>query len=248
MPRALIAEDEPLLRGELRSALQALWPELVVVHEAADGIEANRGLDEAAPDILFLDVQMPGMTGLDVARRASGKCHVVFVTAYDQYAVSAFEQGAVDYVLKPFAMARLAETVARLRARLEQRPARIEGVVERLAQREAKPPEYLRWVQASQGTSLSIITVDEVCYFKADHKYTLVMLSDAEALMRMPIKELAEQLDPSMFWQINRSTLLNVAAAAGVCRDVRGHLVVRLKERKETLPVSESHTHLFRQM
>ena len=247
-PNAVIAEDEPLLRGELRASLAALWPELVISAEAADGIAANRALDEATPDILFLDVEMPGLSGLDVARRASGKCHVVFVTAYDKYAVAAFERGAVDYVLKPFSTARLAETVARLKERLRHSPANLDGILRMLAQRTDRPREYLRWITASQGSNLSVITVDDVCYFKADNKYTIVMTAEAEALIRRPIKELADEIDPAVFWQIHRATLVNVNAIAGVSRDFRGHLTVRLKERKETLPVSESYTHLFKQM
>ena len=246
-PRAVIAEDEPLLRRELKAALRELWPDLDVVAEAADGVEASRALDEHAPQILFLDVEMPGMSGLEVARRASRRCHVVFVTAYDKYAVAAFEQGAIDYVLKPFSMARLSDSVARLRERLSHAPADLDGLLERLLAR-SEAPQYLRWVTAAQGTSLSIITVEEVCYFKAENKYTLVLTAEGEALMRMPIKDLIEQVDPKMFWQIHRATLVNVNAIAGVSRDFRGHLAVRLKERKETLPVSEPYSHLFRQM
>lgn len=247
MPRAIIAEDEPLLRGELRATLAALWPDLVVVAEAADGIAATRALDEHGPDVMFLDIEMPGMSGLEVARHASRKCHVIFVTAYDKYAVSAFEQGAIDFVLKPFTTARLADSISRVRERLQQSPADLDELVERLmAGRESK--EYLRWVTASQGQSVSIITVDEVAYFKAENKYTIVITADGEALMRMPIKELIEQVDPRMFWQIHRATLVNVNAIAGVTRDFRGHMSVRLKGRKETLAVSEPYMHRFRQM
>ncbi len=247
MPRAIIAEDEPLLRGELRATLAALWPDLVVVAEAADGIVATRALDEHGPDVMFLDIEMPGMSGLEVARHASRKCHVIFVTAYDKYAVSAFEQGAIDFVLKPFTTARLADSISRVRERLQQSPADLDELVERLmAGRESK--EYLRWVTASQGQSVSIITVDEVAYFKAENKYTIVITADGEALMRMPIKELIEQVDPRMFWQIHRATLVNVNAIAGVTRDFRGHMSVRLKGRKETLAVSEPYMHRFRQM
>ncbi len=247
-PRALIAEDEPLLRSELRSALASLWPELRIVGEVADGIAAHRALNDLHPDVLFLDVEMPGMNGLEVARSASRRCHVVFVTAYDRYAVSAFEQGAVDYILKPFSPARIADSIDRLRERLSRNPADLDGIVERLRTRGRRRSDYLRWITTSQGAGMSIITVDEVCYFKADHKYTLVITADGESLMRMPIKELAEQLDPGMFWQIHRATLVNVNAIAGVNRDIRGHLAVRLKEREETLQVSESYTHLFKQM
>ena len=183
-----------------------------------------------------------------VARLASGKCHVVFVTAYDKYAVAAFEQGAVDYVVKPFSTARLAETVARLKDRLRERPANLDGILNLLANRARDGKEYLRWVTASQGSTTSFITVEQICYFRADNKYTMVITPDREAVIRRPIKELAEAVDPGIFWQIHRSTLVNIHAIAGVTRDFRGHLSVKLKQRKETLPVSESYAHLFRQM
>jgi DNA-binding LytR/AlgR family response regulator len=247
MPKAIIAEDESVLRSELRTKLTGLWPELAIVAEASDGLEAVRALATHSPDILFLDIQMPGMTGLEVARLASGKCHVVFVTAYDKYAVAAFEQGAVDYVMKPFSSARLAETVTRLKERMRERPASLDGILSLLAA-QARNGEHLRWVTASQGNNLSIITVEQICYFQADNKYTLVITPDREAVIRRPIKELVEAVDPNMFWQIHRSTLVNINAVAGVTRDFRGHLNVRLKERKETLPVSETYTHLFKQM
>ena len=247
-PNAIIAEDEPLLRDELKSALAALWPELVISAEAPDGIAANRALDEVDPDIAFLDVEMPGMTGLEVARRASGRCHVVFVTAYDKYAIAAFEHGAIDYVLKPFALGRLAETVARLKERVRHAPAKLDGILADLLARGDARREHLRWVAASRGQETTLITVDEIVYFRAENKYTVVMTADGEALIRKTVKELADELDPAMFWQIHRATLVNVNAIAGVTRDFRGHLQVRLRQRKETLAVSESYTHLFRQM
>jgi DNA-binding LytR/AlgR family response regulator len=173
---------------------------------------------------------------------------VVFITAYDRYAVAAFEQGAVDYVLKPFSMARLAETVTRLQERLRDRPANLDGILGLLSQGAPDRKKYLRWVTASQGNTTSFITVEQVCYFRADNKYTLVITPDREAVIRRPIKDLAEAVDPDMFWQIHRSTLVNINAIAGVARDFRGHLHVKLKERKETLAVSEPYVHLFRQM
>jgi DNA-binding LytR/AlgR family response regulator len=239
-PNAVIAEDEPYLRAELKAALAALWPELVISAEVGDGIAAARALDAHAPDVLFLDIQRPGMTGLEVARQASGRSHVAFITAFDKYAVAAFEQGAVDYVMKPFATARLAETVSRLKEKLRSKPASLEGILRALANNAQGRKEYLRWVTASKGNTVNVITVDEICYFQADNKYTMVITEDGEALIRQPIKELAEVVDPNVFWQIHRSTLVNVNAIAGVSRDFRGHLNVRLKHRKETLPVSES--------
>lgn len=247
-PTAVLAEDEEVLRGDLRARLATLWPELDIVAEAADGVAATQAFAAHAPEVLILDIQMPGMTGLEVARLASGKCHVAFVTAYDKYAVAAFEQGAVDYVLKPFSTARLAETVSRLKDRLRQRPASLDGILDLLAAKARKGSEYLRWVTATQGNTTSLITVEQICYFRADNKYTTVFTPDREALIRRPIKELAEAVDPSVFWQIHRSTLVNINHVDGITRDFRGHLSVRLKQRKESLPVSESYHHLFRGM
>jgi DNA-binding LytR/AlgR family response regulator len=246
-PRALIAEDETVLRDELCSHLRQLWPELDIAAQAASGIEALQLLDAQRPDVMFLDIQMPGLTGLEVARQAEGRCHVVFVTAYDAHAVAAFEQGAIDYVLKPYDAARLATAVRRVKQRLHETPPPLDGLLRELAA--AQPPkDYLRWINASSGTEVKVITVDEVCYFQADSKYTLVMTAQGEALIRRPLKELAEQLDPSCFWQIHRSTIVNANAIAGVSRDFRGHISVKLKTRSEKLPVSEGHEHLFRQM
>jgi DNA-binding LytR/AlgR family response regulator len=247
-PTAVIAEDEPLLRGELKDTLSALWPELVICAEAEDGIQAMHALTAHTPDVLFLDIQMPGMNGLEVAHQASGRCHVVFVTAYDKYAVAAFEQGAVDYVMKPFSAARLATAITRLKQRIETAPANLEGLLRALAEKAQDERKYLRWITASQGTNLRLITVEEVCYFQADNKYTLVATADTQSLIKRPIKELVDELDPNLFWQIHRSTLVNVNAIAGVNRDFKGHLHVRLKQRNETLAVSETYAHLFRQM
>jgi len=245
--KAVIAEDEPVLRVELREMLGKLWPELDVVAEAGDGIEAIRAFDEYAPDILFLDILMPGMTGLDVAHQVSGRAHVVFVTAYDKYAVAAFEQGAVDYVMKPFSAARLATTIERLRQKVKEAPANLDGLLKALAHAVAQR-EHLRWITASQGDDLRLITVEEICYFKSDNKYTLVVTPTQESLIRRPVKELQDELDPALFWQIHRGTLVNVNAIAGVERDIGGHLRVKLKQRKETLAVSDPYVHLFKQM
>ena len=246
--KALIAEDEPLLLVELKQALRAQWPELVICAEATDGVEAMRALAEHSPDVLFLDILMPGMTGLEVARHASGRCHVVFVTAYDKYAVAAFDAGAVDYLLKPFSTSRLAAAIARLKDRMRSAPANLDGILDALAAKLGPRPEYLRWITVSHGQRLRLITVEEICYFRADHKYTLVVTPTSESLIRRPIKDLAEEIDPRIFWLIHRSTLVNVNAIAGIDRGLRGRLRVRLKQRAETLDVSESCAHLFKQM
>ena len=248
VPTAVIAEDEPVLRRELRTRLTELWPELVISAEAADGLEATRAFTAHEPDVLFLDIQMPGLSGLEVAKQASGRCHIAFVTAYDKYAVAAFEQGAVDYVMKPFAPARLATTIERLKAKAASAPASLEGLIRTLADAAGARKEYLRWITASQGQELRLITVEEIVYFQADNKYTLVVTPEKESLIRRPIKELIDELDPQVFWQIHRGTLVNVNAIAGVHRDIGGHLRVKLKGRKETLAVSEPYHGLFRQM
>jgi DNA-binding LytR/AlgR family response regulator len=243
--RAILAEDEPLLREELAELLASLWPELEIVAETADGIAALQAVERHAPDILFLDINMPGLNGLEVARQASGRCHVVFVTAYDQHTLAAFEQGAADYLLKPVQPARLATTVARLKERVGRPPAALEGLLRELG---ARASGYLRWINASQGQTVRVITVEDVCYFQADSKYTRVVTPEGESLIRKPIKELSQELDPASFWQIHRSTIVNVHAIAGVVRDLRGRTQVRLKRREELLQVSDAYTPLFRQM
>jgi len=245
--RVLIAEDQAMVREAL-AALLALEPDIDVVAQVGRGDEVLDAVRAAEPDVALLDIEMPGMSGLEVAQRASGKCHVVFVTAYDKYAVAAFEQGALDYVMKPFSRERLGATIARLKQRMQTPPADLNGILQTLASTLGKRRDYLRWITASRGDSLHLITVDEICYFRADHKYTLVVTPDAEALIRRPLKALAEEVDPQSFWQIHRSALVNVNAIAGVDRDFRGHLNVRLKQRKETLPVGENYVHLFKQM
>jgi DNA-binding LytR/AlgR family response regulator len=188
------------------------------------------------------------MTGLDVAKQLGSRAHIVFVTAFDQYAIAAFEQGAVDYVLKPVAVSRLATAVGRVKDRLGRSPPDLSGLLRDLAAHRTDGRNYLRWVNASVGQTIKLITVEEICYFKADSKYTLVVTPNAESLIKKPIKELSDELDPAQFWQIHRSTLVNVNFVAGVTRDLRGHLQLKLKQRSESLPVSESYTHLFRQM
>jgi len=247
-PKAVIAEDEPVLLAQLKQSLSTLWPELEICAEATEGLAALRAIEKHAPDVLFLDIQMPGLSGLEVAKLADGRCHIAFVTAYDEYAVAAFEEGAVDYVMKPVSTARLAKTVSRLKTKLGQAPANLEGIVRTLVAHIEQDSGYLRWITASHGNELDLVTVDEVCYFRADHKYTMVVTATNDVPIRLSIKELIERLDPEIFWQIHRGTVVNVNSIAGVTRDYRGHLTLRLKQRKETLAVSESYVHLFKQM
>lgn len=247
-PTAVVAEDEATLRQELVERLGQLWPELNVVGEAADGLQALRLLDTLRPDVMFLDIQMPGATGLEVARQVGTRARVVFITAYDQHAVQAFEHGAVDYLLKPLVPARLFSAIARVKERLAGAPPDLGGVLGALGAAPAAPRSYLRWINASVGQSLRLITVDEVLYFQSDNKYTRVVVAGGEALIRKPLKELVEELDPQQFWQIHRSTLVNAAAIAGVTRDFRGRLQVRLKQGSDTLAVADSYAHLFKTM
>ena len=246
--KAVIAEDEQNLRDELREALAAVWPELTLVAECEDGGQALAALKAHGPDVMFLDIQMPGLTGLEVAKEASEKCHVVFVTAYDKYAVAAFEAGAIDYVMKPFSTERLEETARRLKARVAQPPANLESLLQTLAERLNATREYMRFITAVHRDEIRLITVDEICYFQSDNKYTRVVTPDRESLIRRPISELADSVDPKIFWQIHRGTIVNINAVSGIVRDIQGHLRVKLKQRKETLPVSERYTYLFRQM
>lgn len=245
--RAILAEDETVLRDDLRAKLRELWPELQVVAEAGNGVEALQLLERHAPDVLFLDIEMPRLSGLEVARLAQERCHVVFVTAYDAHALAAFEQGAVDYVLKPFEMSRLAVAVRRVQARLGKSPQELSSLLRELATARA-PQTFLRWINASAGNTVRLITVDDICYFRADTGYTTVVMAEGDALIRRSLRELAEQLDPSVFWPIHRSTIVNANAIEGVVRDLRGRISVKLKARPEKLPVSDAHAHLFRQM
>jgi DNA-binding LytR/AlgR family response regulator len=246
-PTAIVAEDERALREALRAHLGRLWPQLEIVAEAADGVEALCAIERQAPDVLFLDIEMPGMTGLDLARQVQGRCHIVFVTAYQSHAIAAFEQGAIDYVLKPYETARLALTVARVKERLGTAPRPLEGLLAELAQ--ALPlREHLRWINAPDRDSVRLIAVDDVLYFQADHGYTRVVTGDGESLIQRSLKELADELDPASFWPIHRSTIVNANAIAGVSRDFRGRVSVKLKARPEKLAVSEAHEHRFRRM
>jgi DNA-binding LytR/AlgR family response regulator len=249
---ALIVDDEAPMRDQLRARLSEAWPALDIVGEAANGVEAVEMAAEHKPDIVFLDIRMPGQSGIEAARQLYGRCHIVFVTAYDQYALVAFEQGAMDYLLKPVTAERLATTCARLRQRLAAPP---EDIGQKLAQLaaalengRAARPSYLRWIQAQVGGSLRMISTREVLFFRSDEKYTRVQTAQGELLIRKTLKELADELDPDEFWRIHRSTLVRVDAIAAVTRDMRGRQMLKVHGMTEQLEVSRNHAHLFQQM
>jgi DNA-binding LytR/AlgR family response regulator len=243
---AIIAEDEPVLAAELREELTRLWPELAVCATVHDGHEALRAIDQHQPQVLFLDVQMPGLTGLEVARVTGTRAHVIFITAFDHYAVQAFEEGAVDYLLKPLDSARLARALRRVKNRLSRPPADLSGLLEQLQRGPAN--DRLRWITVLHGRDVQLITVEDVCYFRADNKYIAVVTAEGESLITTPLKELLERLDPAMFWQIHRGVIVNINAVKSVRRALAGHLELRLKQRSETLRVSAVYAHLFKHM
>ena len=253
MPTAIIADDERLMREQLRLRLNQVWPDLDIVGEAKNGAEAVDLVARLKPDLTFLDIRMPGTSGLEAARQIGGQSHIVFVTAYDQYALEAFEHGALDYVLKPTEQERLQVTVARLKERLarpkEALSDSVTQLLAQLAEKMAAPkPAYLKWIQASIGQDLRMIAVEEILYFRSDDKYTCVQSERFEALIRKPVRDLAEELDPALFWQIHRATLVNVTAIEGVTRDIRGRHLVHIKGKSDKLEVSRSFLHLFKQM
>ncbi|MEW6762878.1 MAG: LytTR family DNA-binding domain-containing protein [Pseudomonadota bacterium] len=256
MPKCVIAEDEALLRESLVQLLGQVWPELEIVAACEDGGSALEAIAAYQPEVAFLDIRMPGLSGLEVASSmldAGMKTEVVFVTAYDQYAIDAFERGAVDYLLKPVARERLAGTVGRLRERLArggQDIRQLQTLLQQLQSVAAPQPKTppLVWLTASRGQETRLIMVDDVAYFQADSKYTVVMTADGEALLRKPIRDLLEVLDPGMFKQIHRSTIVNMRCVAGVTRDESGRGTLRLKNRPETLAVSQPFMTLFKNM
>ena len=262
MPTAIIADDERLMRDQLRMRLLEAWPELQILGEAKNGEEAVQLVGELQPDLTFLDIRMPGKTGMEAAREIGERSQIVFVTAYDQYAVGAFERGAVDYILKPTEPDRLKITVERLKERLAQPQAAgagagagagvndsVTAMLSQLAEKIAAPkPKHLQWIQASIGQDLRMIPVEDILFFRSDEKYTCVQTAGFEALIRKPVRDLADELDPSLFWQIHRATLVNVNAIEGVTRDIRGRHLVLVKGRSEKLEVSRSFLHLFKQM
>ena len=247
MSRILIAEDEPLMRERLAGMLAACWPEADIVLQAENGNDAWDGFLEHEPEVVFLDIRMPGLSGLEVAERIGDGAHVVFVTAYDQYAVEAFDAGAVDYLLKPVQADRLERAVARIRAKLANPPADLGDLLRHL--KTGLPgarSEKLKWLKATVGRQIRLIDVDEVLFFQSDTKYTRVVLPDSEALVRTPLKDLLGGLDRDRFWQIHRGTLVNVGAIAAVERIDAERMQVLLRGCEEKLPVSRTFTHLFR--
>jgi DNA-binding LytR/AlgR family response regulator len=251
-PTAVVADDERLMREQIIDRLKEAWPELRIVGEAGNGNEAIAMVQSEEPDIVFLDIRMPGMDGIQAARALAGRVHVVFVTAHDEYAISAFEHGAIDYLLKPPEPQRVALTCERLRARLKQAPDPMNDLLAQLSQRlgagGVKPREYMRWVQASVGSNIRMIPTSDILFFRAEDKYTRVQTQRFEALIRKPIKELLDELDPDEFWQIHRATVVRVDAVEQVSRNFRGHQVVHVKGSEEKLEVSRSFNHLFKQM
>jgi DNA-binding LytR/AlgR family response regulator len=253
-PSALIADDEPLLRDVLERLLVQTWPELEIVAQARNGREAVDKFEEYQPDVCFLDVHMPGMTGVEAARHIGRRAHLVFVTAYDQYAVQAFAQGVLDYLVKPVEPERLAETVSRLKERLRvaQPALNTDALLHQLAHK-SPAPAPLRWLRASVGQTVRLISVDDIDFLRSEEKYTTIAWRDdaqqpKEAVVRMPLKELLAQLDESQFAQVHRSVVVNMRAISHVTRGANETADIHLKGREEVLPVSRSYLHLFRQM
>lgn len=246
----LVAEDETGQRRALVEMLAVCWPEARIEAECANGNEALEAIQERTPRVAFLDIRMPGASGLEVARALSGRAHVVFTTAYEQYAIRAFEEGALDYLLKPVTRERLSATVARLKDRLSEAPRGIEPMLDEI-RRHLNPTgsgDQLRWVSASCGDTLRIFDIDQVLFFQASGKYVRVVTAESEGLIRTPLKELVARLDPEQFWQIHRSTIVAAGAIDRVTRDELGKMIVRLRECTETLPVGGNYRSMFRGM
>ncbi len=250
MTTALIADDEPLMLERLKQALLICWPGLNIVAEARNGSQAIADFDAVKPDIVFLDIRMPGKTGLEVAAHIGDAAHIVFVTAYDEYAIKAFENGAADYLMKPVETERLQAAVERLRKRIELQPrtppADLSALVQSLLENNKTPPK-LKWIRASVGNATRLINVDDVQFFQSDTKYTRIALKTGEALVRTPLKELIEGLDRDVFWQIHRGTIVNANVIDRAVREGPEKLILYLKDGKETLAVSRQYFHLFKQ-
>ena len=247
-PTALIAEDEPVLRAELSDLLAQVWPELEIVAVAEDGLAAMRMLDAHKPDVLFLDIHMPGLTGLEVARAASGRAHIIFVTAYDEHALAAFDEGAVDYVMKPVNAARLIAACQRVRKRLGSAPAPVEAALSRLRRTNAPEKGFLRWINVSRGAQLLLVTVEEVCFFREEAQQTSVVTSKVQGVIGKPLRQVREQLDPGVFWPVDPATLVNVNAISSISSDIDGGVTLTLKECADTLVAGEPYAGRFRQI
>jgi len=250
---AILADDEPALRRFLKDQLQQAWPELEILAEAPNGLEALKLIETLMPDIAFLDIKMPGMTGMDVARKTAHLCRIVFITAYDQFAVEAFENEAVDYLLKPVDPQRLDVTIHRLKERLDRQtldPEPIRAVLQSLQDRLATGPSaaYLKWIKVPDKQSIRLVPVEQICCFQAQDKYTVVQTLDDEFLIRKPIKQLSEELDPDMFWQIHRATIVNAACIDKISTSLTGSYVLTLKNMPGTLTVSRRYRERFRTM
>ena len=248
MPTAIIAEDEKLMRERLRAALARVWPELIIVGVAENGVQAASLIAKHKPQIAFLDIRLPGKTGLEVAAELDDSTHIVFVTAYDEFAVNAFENGAADYLLKPVEDERLIATVGRLKKRLNSVTGDLTGLLETLLNRDAKSTTpKLKWIRASLGNQTRLINVDDILFFQSDTKYTRIVTRDGEALVRIPLKELIEGLDEELFWQVHRGTIVNASAVDRAVREGPEKLTLHLKDRNEKLTVSRQFFQLFKQ-
>lgn len=249
MTTAVLADDEPLLRDELRDALAELWPELDIVAECADGVSALNEIEQRAPDVAFLDIKMPRMTGLEAAEQISTNTLVVFVTAFDDHAIQAFDHGAIDYVMKPIRVARMAKSILRLKQRLTDQTSTLgatKRVAQALNQTDGKNPRYLKFIQASVGKQVRFVMVEEIVYIQSDSKYTRIVTLNSEAFIRKPLSELATELDPEMFWRIHRGTIVNVRSIDAVVRDEIEKMSIKLKGLTDRLEVSRAHQSQFR--
>lgn len=250
---AIIADDEEQLRIHLKSKLAGLWPELIISGEAGNGLEALELIERIRPTIAFLDIKMPGLSGLEVAQKIGADCRVVFITAYDQFAVEAFESEAIDYILKPVTAKRLEKTIERLKKQISaiSKPTvDFSQAMDRLLAGliDKQPSGYLKWIKVRHGEEVWLISIDEVCYFKAEDKYTVVKTLGGESLIKKSIRQLVEELDPDQFWRIHRGTIINVSRIGKISRSFAGRLIITLKDLPETLTVSRSYAHLFKQM
>ena len=251
--KAIIADDEEQLRVYLKSKLSGLWPELIISGEAGNGLEALELIERIRPTIAFLDIKMPGLSGLEVAQKIGADCRVVFITAYDQFAVEAFESEAIDYILKPVTAKRLEKTIERLKKQISaisKPPVDFSQAMDRLLAGliDKQPSGYLKWIKVRHGEEVRLISIDEVCYFKAEDKYTIVKTLGGESLIKKSIRQLVEELDPDQFWRVHRGTIINVSRIGKISRSFAGRLIITLKDLPETLTVSRSYAHLFKQM